>query len=93
MSSFQRGGIEELHCIQRCFISGGWNRGVPLYTGVSSLQEVGFHCTQRCPRVIHFTYMAAVLCFSIVPIAILELTYITYVVVVVSKCYTLNSQM
>ena len=34
-------------------ISGGWNRGVPLYTEVSSFQEVGiegFHCIQRCPH-------------------------------------------
>ena len=33
------------------FISGGWNRGVPLYTEVSSFQSVGieeFHCIQRC---------------------------------------------
>ena len=35
-------------------MSGGWNRGVPLYTEVSSFQEVGiegFHCIQRCPHV------------------------------------------
>ena len=37
-------------------MSGGWNRGieeVPLYTEVSSCQEVGieeFHCIQRCPH-------------------------------------------
>ena len=34
-------------------ISGGWNRGVPLYTEVSSFQGVGieeFHCIQRCPH-------------------------------------------
>ena len=33
--------------------SGCWNRGVPLYTEVSSLQGVGiegFHCIQRCPH-------------------------------------------
>ena len=31
-------------------ISGGWNRGVPLYTEASSFQGVGieeFHCIQR----------------------------------------------
>ena len=35
-------------------ISGCWNRGVPLYTEVSSFQGVGieeFHCIQRCSRV------------------------------------------
>ena len=45
--------MEEFHCIQKCPISGGWNRGVPLYTEVSSFQRVGieeFHCTQRCPH-------------------------------------------
>ena len=34
-------------------ISGCWNRGVPLYTEVSSFQGVGieeFHCIQRCPH-------------------------------------------
>ena len=34
-------------------ISGGWNRGVPLYTEVSSFQGVGieeFHSIQRCPH-------------------------------------------
>ena len=34
-------------------ISGGWNRGVPLYTEVSSFQVVRieeFHCIQRCPH-------------------------------------------
>ena len=34
-------------------ISGGWNRGVPLYIEVSSFQGVGieeFHCIQRCPH-------------------------------------------
>ena len=34
-------------------ISGGWNRGVPVYTEVSSFQGVGiegFHCIQRCPH-------------------------------------------
>ena len=33
--------------------SGGWNRGLPLYTEVSSIQGVGiegFHCIQRCPH-------------------------------------------
>ena len=31
----------------------GWNRGVPLYTEVSSFQGGGieeFHCIQRCPH-------------------------------------------
>ena len=35
-------------------ISGVWNRGVPLYTEVSSFQGVGieeFHCKKRC---LHF---------------------------------------
>ena len=39
--------------IQSVLISGGWNRGVPLYTEVSSFQGVGieeFHCIQRCPH-------------------------------------------
>ena len=34
-------------------MSGCWNRGVPLYTEVSSFQGVGigeFHCIQRCPH-------------------------------------------
>ena len=34
-------------------ISGSWNRGVPLYTEVSSFQGVGieeFHCIQRYPH-------------------------------------------
>ena len=34
-------------------ISGGWNRGVPLYREVSSFQGVGieeFHCIERCPH-------------------------------------------
>ena len=38
---------------QVSFISGGWNRGVPLYTEMSSFQGVGieeFHCIQRCPH-------------------------------------------
>ena len=60
VSSFQGVGF---HSIQRCphfrgldstlyrgvLISGGWNRGVPLYTEVSSFQRVGiegFHCIQ-----------------------------------------------
>ena len=33
-------------------ISGGWNRGVPLYTEVSSFQGIGiqeFYCIERCP--------------------------------------------
>ena len=33
-------------------ISGGWNRGVPMYTEVSSFQGIGiegFHCIKRCP--------------------------------------------
>ena len=45
VSSFQEVGIEVYRGI---FISGGWNRGVPLYTEV--FQEVGiegFHCIQR----------------------------------------------
>ena len=36
------------------FISGCWNRGVPLNTEMSSFQDVGieeFHCIQRC---LHF---------------------------------------
>ena len=43
MSSFQGVGIEEFHCIQRCLhfrglgFPGGWDRGVPLYTEVSSV--------------------------------------------------------
>ena len=54
MSSFQGVGIEEFHCIQRCphfrgsstvyrdvLVSEGWNRGVPLYTEMSSFQRVG----------------------------------------------------
>ena len=44
-------GIEEFQCIHRgVLISGGWNRGVPLYTEVSSFQVVGieeFHCIHR----------------------------------------------
>ena len=35
------------------FISGCWNRGVPLYTEVSSFQGVGieeFHCIQGYPH-------------------------------------------
>ena len=36
-----RGVGIEFHCIQRCPHSGGWNRGVPLYTEVSSFQGVG----------------------------------------------------
>ena len=63
MSSFQGVGIEEYRDV---FISGGWNRGVPLYTEVSLFQGVGivytevfsfqdeeFHCIQRCS---HFSY-------------------------------------
>ena len=67
MSLFQGVGIEESHCIQRSphfrvlgstvyrgvLISGCCNRGVPLYTEMSSFQGVGieeFHCIQRCPR-------------------------------------------
>ena len=53
-------GIEEsggLRCsmiYRGVSISGGWNRGVPLYTEVSPFQGVGiegFHCIQRC---LHF---------------------------------------
>ena len=43
-------------CIQRChtvyrgvLISGGWNRGVPLYTEVFSFQEVGNEYTEVSP--------------------------------------------
>ena len=53
VSSFQGVKIEGFYCIQRCLISGCWNRGVPLYTEVSSFQDVGiegFHCIQRCPH-------------------------------------------
>ena len=44
------------------FISGCWNRGVPLYTEVSSFQGVGieeFHCVQRCPlfRVLDYSFV------------------------------------
>ena len=63
-TAFHGVGIEEFHSIQRCpnfreleyrgvLISGCWNRGVPLYTEVSSFQGVGieeFHCIQRCPH-------------------------------------------
>ena len=45
-------GFEGVH-IRGVLISGGWNRGVPLYTEVSSFQGVGieeFHCIQRCPH-------------------------------------------
>ena len=38
MSSFQGVKIEGFHCIQMC---PRWNRGVPLYTEVSSFQGVG----------------------------------------------------
>ena len=41
MSSFQGVGTEEFHCIQRCPHFRGWNRGVPLYTELSSFQGVG----------------------------------------------------
>ena len=40
----------EVSCV---LISGSWNKGVPLYTEVSSFQVVGieeFHCIQRCPH-------------------------------------------
>ena len=40
MSSFQVIGIEEFHCIQRCPHFRGWNRGIPLYTEVSSFQVI-----------------------------------------------------
>ena len=43
-------------------ISRSWNRGVPLYTEVSSFQGVrieGFHCTQRCP---HFRGLVPLCC-------------------------------
>ena len=39
VSSFHGVGIEEFHCIQRC-----WNGGVPLHTEVSSLH----HSIQKC---------------------------------------------
>ena len=52
---FQGVGMEGFLCIYRgVSISGGWNRGVPLYTEVSPFQGVGiegFHCIQRC---LHF---------------------------------------
>ena len=41
------------HTYREVLISGGWNRGVPLYIEVSSFQGVGieeFHCIQRCPH-------------------------------------------
>ena len=44
---------EEFHCNKGIFISRGWNRGVPLYTEVSSFQGVGidgFHCIKKCPH-------------------------------------------
>ena len=42
-----------LNCTDLSSFSGSWNRGVPLYTEMSSFQGVGieeFHCIQRCPR-------------------------------------------
>ena len=42
-----RGWNREVSSFQGC-----WNRGVPLYTEVSSFQGIGieeFHCIQRCP--------------------------------------------
>ena len=41
MSSFQGVGIEGFIVYRDVFISGGWNRGIPLYTEVSSFQGVG----------------------------------------------------
>ena len=43
MSSFQGVGIEGFHSV---LISGGWNRGVPLYTGMSfqRVEIEGFQC-------------------------------------------------
>ena len=40
LASFQGVGIEGIHFIQRCPHSGCWNRGIPLYTEVSSFQGV-----------------------------------------------------
>ena len=42
--------------------SGGWSRGVPLYTEVSSFQGVGmvgFHCMQRCPHFRGYTEVSS----------------------------------
>ena len=53
MSSFQGVEIEGSTVYRGVLISGGWNRGVPLYTEVSSFQGVGieeFHYIQRCPH-------------------------------------------
>ena len=53
MSSFQGVGIEGSTVYRDVLISGCWNRGVPLYTEVSSFQGVGieeFHCIQRCSQ-------------------------------------------
>ena len=45
MSLFQGVGIKESHCIHGgVLISRGWNRGVPLYTEVSS-----FKCVRIVP--------------------------------------------
>ena len=41
MSSFQGVGVEGSTIYRGVLISGGWNRGVPLYTEVSSFQGVG----------------------------------------------------
>ena len=52
-STFQGVGIEGSTVYRGVLISGCWNRGVPLYTEVSSFQGVGieeFHCIQRCPH-------------------------------------------
>ena len=56
MLLFQKVRIEGF-TIQRCLISGDWNRGVPLYTEASLFQGVGiqeFHCIQRC---LHFRWI------------------------------------
>ena len=50
MSSFQGVGIEGSTVYRGVFISGGWSRGVPLYTEVSSFQEVGIEEFHRCPH-------------------------------------------
>ena len=53
MSSFQVGWNRGSTVYRGVLISGSWNRGVPLYTEVSSFQGAGieeFHCIQRCPH-------------------------------------------
>ena len=43
MSSFQCVEIEGFHVYRGIFISVVWNKGVPLYTEVSSFQGVGMY--------------------------------------------------